>query len=165
MILLSIISALQFVLIWMYILLPLLELYNDKNPESKPFPYKMIFPYDADHSWQYGVTYFLTSLAGFGVVTTLFSEDSIFAFFTTYACGQFYLLHKRIDDIMIDGQSAIIDKYLKNADNSVHRREKILIQYKYRQIFVDIVRDHNVLIEYVLFTLLCLFWFLFFCLE
>lgn len=147
MILLRIISALQFVLIWMYILLPLLELYTDKHPENKPFPYKMMFPYDADHGWRYAMTYFLTSLAGFGVVTTLFSEDSLFAFFTTYTCGEFHLLHKRIDDIMVDGQSAVINEHSNGTNISVDDREKTLVQHKYRMLFIDIVRDHNVLIE------------------
>lgn len=66
-VLLKIISAMLFVLICMYVILPLFELISVTDSESKPFPYKMIFPYDAYSTFPYVITYFLTSLAGFGV--------------------------------------------------------------------------------------------------
>lgn len=117
-ILLKIISALLFVLICMYVILPLFELINVTESESKPFPYKMVFPYDAYNTLTYVITYFLTSLAGFGVVTTLFSEDSLFGFFIAYTCGQFTILHNKIDSLIDQGyvkstKKATFDKQVK----------------------------------------------------
>lgn len=99
-ILLKIVSVMQFTLICMYVILPLIEL--STNSESylleKPFPYKMIFPYDASNNGNlvYIITYFITSLAGFCVVVTLFAEDSLFCYFLSYSCGQFKLLHHNL---------------------------------------------------------------------
>lgn len=99
-ILLKIVSVMQFTLICMYVILPLFEL--STNSESyileKPFPYKMRFPFDASNNgnFVYIITYFITSLAGFCVVVTLFAEDSLFCYFLSYSCGQFKLLHHNL---------------------------------------------------------------------
>ncbi|XP_004529819.1 odorant receptor 13a [Ceratitis capitata] len=104
----QVISVLQSCLITMYCILPLVELYMlnaNLDQESlahidKPFPYKMLFPYDANHGWRYALTYLFTAWAGVCVVTTLFAEDSLFGFFVTYTCGQFRILHTQIDNII-----------------------------------------------------------------
>lgn len=150
MVVLRYISLLQFVLIWMYILLPLLELYNLEDGAEKPFPYRMLFPYDANKTVAYSVTYFLTSLAGFGVVTNLFSEDSLFGFFTSHTCGRFRLLHERITNLMRDSQDAAIEEFpnLMAQPNSSMRSAKI--QCEYRNHLIRIIHDHNILIRYSL---------------
>nr|XP_041630985.1 odorant receptor 13a [Drosophila kikkawai] len=92
-------------LIIMYCVLPLIELFFTFGLDSheKPFPYKMVFPYDPYSSWtRYVLTYVFTSYAGICVVTTLFAEDSIFGFFITYTCGQFRLLHDNINKLFTD---------------------------------------------------------------
>ncbi|XP_037726966.1 odorant receptor 13a isoform X1 [Drosophila subpulchrella] len=98
----SIMTALLSCLIIMYCVLPLVELFfgPEIDQEEKPFPYKMVFPYNPYHNWiSYALTYMFTSYAGICVVTTLFAEDTILGFFITYTCGQFRLLHERIDKI------------------------------------------------------------------
>lgn len=146
MIVLRVVSLLQFILILMYILLPLVELFTDLDPTNKPFPYKMRFPYNANHGFAYGTTYFLTSMAGFGVVTTLFSEDSLFGFFITYTCGQFRLLHSAIDNIIQNGQQLAI-KQNPNMLNNCEMMRTFYIQHEYRQQLVKIIHHHNVLIR------------------
>lgn len=145
MVVLRYISLLQFVLIWMYILLPLLELYNIEAGVEKPFPYRMLFPYDANKTISYSVTYFLTSLAGFGVVTNLFSEDSLFAFFTTHTCGRFRLLHDHISNLMRNGQEHAITKYKNLTDWSAVR--PAIVQREYRNHLIRFIHDHNILIR------------------
>lgn len=170
MVVLRYISLLQFVLIWMYILLPLLELPNLEDGGEKPYPYRMLFPYDANKTVAYSVTYFLTSyvnqnksffphflanysyvlysrLAGFGVVTNLFSEDSLFGFFTTHTCARFRLLHERISSLMRDSQERAIEKYpnLMAPTNSTIR--SAAIQREYRDHMIRIIHDHNILIR------------------
>lgn len=98
-------TALLSCLIIMYCALPLIELSLNFGLDSKekPFPYKMIFPYDPDSSWmRYALTYIFTSYAGICVVTTLFAEDSLFGFFITYTCGQFRVLHKNINKLFTE---------------------------------------------------------------
>lgn len=139
MIILTIVSWLQFVLIWMYILLPLVELFINMDAPEKPFPYKMRFPYDANRNVPYGFTYFLTSLAGFGVVTTLFSEDSLFAFFTSHTCAQLQLLQQHIDDMIRTAQINAVKRYPDS-----NRAQRMLdIQHEYRQLFAQYIRHHN----------------------
>lgn len=147
MIVLRIVSLLQFILIWMYILLPLLELFTDVDSANKPFPYKMRFPYDANHGISYAVTYFLTSLAGLGVVTTLFSEDSLFAFFTTHTCGQFRLLHQHIESIMRTGQLNGAKWHSRQLNGDTQVQRMACIQHEYRELLVKIIRHHNTLIQ------------------
>lgn len=141
------VSLLQFVLIWLYILLPFLELSNLDDGDEKPFPYNMLFPYNANTGWIYPLTYFLTSLAGFGVVTNLFSEDSLFGFFTTHTCARFRLLHDRISHVIRDSQECAIKKYpnLMDAESTAARSE--IIQHEYREQFLRIVDDHNKIIR------------------
>lgn len=148
MVILRYVSLLQFVLIWMYILLPLLELSGLNEGDEKPFPYNMLFPYDANHGLTYSVTYFLTSLAGFGVVTNLFSEDSLFGFFTTHTCGRFRLLHERISNVIRDGQECALKKYpnLMGTELTAAMRSEI-IQHEYREQFIRIIHDHKILIR------------------
>lgn len=150
MVVLRYVSLLQFILIWMYILLPLLELFTDVDAANKPFPYKMRFPYDANHGISYALTYFLTSLAGFGVVTTLFSEDSLFGFFIAHTCGQFRLLHQHIDGIVRTGQLNAAKRYPGHPANGGTQRHRMQesIQREYRHALVRIIRHHNVLIRY-----------------
>uniref|UniRef100_A0A1B0FMI2 Odorant receptor n=1 Tax=Glossina morsitans morsitans TaxID=37546 RepID=A0A1B0FMI2_GLOMM len=126
-------------LIAMYCLLPLIILFVDVgwNAPEKPFPYKMLFPYDAHNGWRYAFTYVFTSYAGICVVTTLFAEDSIFGFFITYTCGKFRILHQRIDNIISD---SIEVTSTRQNDNNVQRIfEKKLNEIAY---------DHNKLIEF-----------------
>lgn len=141
-VLLKIISAMLFSLICMYVILPLFELIHVTDSGSKPFPYKMLFPYDAYSTFPYIVTYFLTSLAGFGVVTTLFSEDSLFGFFVAYTCGQFTMLHEEIDGVIdrVDAKSKnnVIDLY-----TSVHERQAGR-QLRLKQI----IDHHNTITKY-----------------
>lgn len=142
------VSLLQFVLIWMYILLPLLELSGLEEGDPKPFPYNMLFPYDANSGLTYSMTYFLSSLAGFGVVTNLFSEDSLFGFFTTHTCARFRLLHERITSVIRDGQESALKKYpnLMGTELTAAVRSEI-IQCEYRERLIRIVHDHNILIR------------------
>lgn len=141
------ISLLQFVLIWMYILLPLLELYNLKEGGEKPWPYNMIFPYSTDSVWSYSITYFLTSLAGFGVVTNLFSEDSLFAFFTTHTCGRFRLLHENISNLMRNGQERALEKYPNLMEGNWSSVRDAAIQREYRDHLLRIIHDHRILLR------------------
>lgn len=103
------ISLLQFNLICIYVILPLFELATSPSVDGaaaakgvflyetvKPFPYPMLFPYNANHGLAYFLTYLFTSFSGFAVVTTLFSEDSLFCCFLTYSCGRLQLLHEEI---------------------------------------------------------------------
>lgn len=148
MVVLRYISLLQFVLIWMYILLPLLELYGMKDDVEKPFPYRMKFPYDANRPVAYSLTYFFTSLAGFGVVTNLFSEDSLFAFFTTHTCGRFRLLHERIMHLMRNGQKTALKKCPNLMDDNSFYAKNATIQMEYRNHLIRIINDHRTLIRY-----------------
>nr|QGW45441.1 odorant receptor 68 [Bradysia odoriphaga] len=132
-VLLKVISAMLFVLICMYVILPLFELIHVTDSGSKPFPYKMIFPYDAYSTFPYVVTYFLTSLAGFGVVTTLFAEDSLFGFFVAYTCGQFAILHEKINGIVdrVDTKSTKTDLHMTLCAREMTRklRLKLIIDH------------------------------------
>lgn len=109
-------SLLQFILICIYVILPLFDLFFDSSLPSaeeaanlvkgaflydtvQPFPYPMLFPYNANYGISYFLTYVYTSFSGFVVVSTLFSEDSLFCFFLTYACGRFELLHREIQEL------------------------------------------------------------------
>lgn len=105
-------SLLQFLLINIYVILPLFELITSPAVDGvnvpkgaflyetvRPFPYPMLFPYNANHGLSYLFTYIYTSFSGFAVVTTLFSEDSLFCSFLTYACGRLELLHEEIRDL------------------------------------------------------------------
>ncbi|EDX18048.1 GD17258 [Drosophila simulans] len=63
----SIMTSLLSCLIIMYCVLPLVEIFFGPayDAQNKPFPYKMIFPYDAQSSWiRYVMTYIFTSLRG-----------------------------------------------------------------------------------------------------
>lgn len=142
-------SLLQFLLISLYILLPLLELRNIEEGAKKPFPYQMIFPYDANRPVAYSVTYFFTSLAGIGVVTNLFSEDSLFAFFTTHTCGRFRLLHERCNNVMRIGQERALEKYPNLMTNKLSTVRNAIIQREYRNHLLRIIKDHRMLIRYV----------------
>lgn len=135
-----------FLLICMYVTLPLFELFADLNLEEKPFPYKMKFPYDANNGIKYPLTYILTSLAGFGVVTTLFSEDSLICYFITYACGQFKLIHFKIDEIMVTGQKNTIQKKNKHFIDGDGDGEKE-VQKEYCKLLMEVIRHQNVIIR------------------
>lgn len=142
------ISLLQFVLILLYITLPLLELFNIESGADKPYPYNMRFPYDANKTGAYAITYFLTSLAGFGVVTNLFSEDSLFAFFTTHTCARLRLLQENISQIMRTGQRIAIERNPSLMQNSTYSTVRSsIIQYEYQLQLIKIIQKHNILIE------------------
>lgn len=147
MVVLKYISLLQFVLIWMYIILPLLDLYKLEEGADRPFPYNMLFPYDANKTLAYSITYFLTSLAGFGVVTNLFSEDSLFAFFTTHTCGRFRLLHEHISNVIRNGQERALQKYPYLMTEQFATSRSAIIQREYRADLIQIIQDHNILIR------------------
>lgn len=147
MVVLRYISLLQFLLIWMYILLPLFDLYSLAEGADKPYPYNMLFPYNANKPVAYAITYCLTSLAGFGVVTNLFSEDSLFAFFTTHTCGRFRLLHEHISNVIRNGQERALAKNPNLMTEKCSELRSIIIQREYRADLIRIIRDHNVLIR------------------
>lgn len=129
-------------LILMYCILPLVVLFsNGLDADIKPFPYQMIFPYDAHHGWKYPLTYLFTSYAGICVVTTLFAEDSIFGFFLTYTCGQFEILHKQIDDLMLNAHEKVIKT--KGHNNA---KEKDF-QNEYVRQLNEIANRHNKLMQ------------------
>lgn len=125
-------------LILMYCILPLVILFFDVGLDAaeKPFPYKMLFPFNANYGWRYVITYIFTSYAGICVVTTLFAEDSIFGFFITYTWGKFKILHQRIDNIIIDASQLTPYKHVEGA-----------IQNTYTLLLNNIAYDHNKLIE------------------
>ncbi|XP_062139745.1 odorant receptor 13a [Drosophila sulfurigaster albostrigata] len=115
-------------LILMYCILPLVQLFSDfgMNAEDKPFPYKMGFPFNPYRNWMsYAATYLFTSYAGICVVTTLFAEDSLFGFFITYTCGQFRLLHERVEVLIVmtkanSSNNADITKLQRNQTLELH---------------------------------------------
>lgn len=130
----------------MYIFLPLLELRNIEHGADKPYPYRMRFPYDGNKPVTYAITYFLTSLAGFGVVTNLFSEDSLFAFFTTHTCGRLQLLNENISNIMKVGQERALNKYPKLVEKDQIYFREAAIQREYKLELIKLIRDHNTVI-------------------
>lgn len=139
------VSGMLFVLICMYVLVPLIELFTNPDSETKPFPYKMLFPYDANNGIFYILTYVLTSLAGFGVVTTLFAEDSLFGFFVAYICGQFRLLHRDIDGLMRTAQLNALRKCKDgraSVEEDLHRECNLLLN--------KCIQKHNKIIAFVL---------------
>ncbi|XP_073832673.1 odorant receptor 13a [Musca autumnalis] len=127
-------------LISMYCVMPLVVLFFDVglDADEKPFPYKMLFPYDAHHGWNYIMTYIFTSYAGICVVTTLFAEDSIFGFFVTYTCGKFQILHERIDNLVFDAYGSVVG----------NRQDENEIEDAYVKLLNHIAYDHNKLIEF-----------------
>lgn len=127
----KLVSGLMFVLICMYVLVPLIELFTISETDEKPFPYKMVFPYDANSGIVYAMTYLFTSVAGFGVVATLFSEDSLFGFYVSHVCGQFKLLHVKIADMTHSIQMQNIQGRKKS---DMHRTLK------------GIIVEHNIII-------------------
>lgn len=114
---------------------------------EKPFPYRMLFPYNANPKITYSMTYFLTSLAGFGVVTNLFSEDSLFAFFTTHTCGRFRLLHIEISGLIRNSQESAIQQYPQLMTNNWSGNRDAIINREYRDRIIRIVNDHRILIR------------------
>lgn len=121
-------------LILMYCILPVVELFFIVGVDEsiKPFPYKMVFPFNPYTSGiRYFFTYIFTANAGICVVTTLFAEDSIFGFFITYTCGQFRILHESIDNLMMATAKTIPLKRL---------------HYQQAQNLQRIVQQHNKLI-------------------
>lgn len=132
----SLVSGLMFLLICMYVLVPLAELFGDPLAPSKPLPYKMIYPYNPNEPTAvYAVTYVLASAAGFAVVGTLLAEDSLFGFYVSHLCGQFRQLHARIEQL----KHAIARYALRRGTHAEVKR-----------CLSGIVRQHNVLIGYML---------------
>lgn len=136
------ISGMLFVLICMYVIVPLFELFTEPDSKNKPFPYKMVFPYNANNGILYILTYIFTSLAGFGVVTTLFAEDSLFGFFVAYICGQFELLHRDIERLMKTAQLTAI----RNSKNSKQIQEYD-VQRECNLLLRLVIQKHNVIIK------------------
>lgn len=132
----------------MYVLGPLYELFAITDPNApKPFPYRMKFPYDANHGLSYAITYFITSLAGLGVVNTLLSEDSLFAFFITYTCGQFRMIHKSIDNLIYMGQERVKQRHRNTMMLHSVDVQKVYIQHEYHALLVKIIKHHNIVIR------------------
>ncbi|KAH8273283.1 hypothetical protein KR018_004827 [Drosophila ironensis] len=133
----SIMTGLLSCLIIMYCTMPLLELFlnTELNSDEKPFPYKMVFPYDPYSSWMtYFFTYLFTSYAGICVVTTLFAEDSIFGFFITYTCCQFQLLHENINNLLVTAKTREL----------IDDKERYMHQTRLKQI----IKKHNSIISF-----------------
>lgn len=149
MVILRYISLLQFLLILLYILLPLLELFTIEEGSVKPYPYKMKFPYDANRPGTYTITYFLTSLAGFGAVTNLFSEDSLFAFFTTYTCGRLRVIQEDISKIMQRGQTMAFKQNRDMKKRTSYKTHSLMVQKEYISQLIQIIKDHNTVIRLV----------------
>lgn len=141
------ISWLQFILIWMYIALPLFELLTIGPDDPKPYPYRMSFPYNANEPVAYGITYFLTSLAGYGVVTNLFSEDSLFAYFTTHTCGRLKLLHSDIANILRNGQRHALANDATLIKTNLSHAQIFNVQREYKQQLIKFIHDHNTIIR------------------
>ncbi|XP_055911272.1 odorant receptor 13a [Eupeodes corollae] len=138
----SLVSIMMMCLILMYCIMPLIELFSNPNLEEKPFPYKMIFFFDANHGWKYVITYIFTSFAGMCVVTTLFAEDSLIGFFVIYTCGQLRILHEDCSKIIPNAHRQIIADYGKLPVSEVH------IQRKYVQQLHKIAQRHSEIINF-----------------
>lgn len=134
-----------FVLICLYVLVPLIELFTDPYSEDLPFPYKMAFPYNPHTGTNYAITYVVSSVAGFGAISTLFSEDSIFGFFVSHSCGRFRLLHLAIEQLAEERL---------NADKGVLKRRGLRMVFgnddggeMSRLLLRRIVIQHNIIIK------------------
>lgn len=137
-----IMTALLLCLIILYCVMPLIELFFNLGLDShiKPFPYKMVFPYDPYCSLMvYVITYMFTSYAGICVVTTLFAEDSVFGFFITYTCCQFQLLHEKIRCL-----------FMEEIELNANDQNEWQIYYKRLE---SIVEKHNKIIRWVFFVI------------
>lgn len=130
-------SGLLFTLISIYVLLPLFELFFGKefvpdyqDPETKtflydtlkPFPYPMLFPYDANSGLSYVLTYFYTSFSGFVVISVLFGEDSLFCYFLMHTCGRYKVLH---EDIRKLRQKADLKEVISLHNTIIHFCNKL----------------------------------------
>lgn len=137
----KLVSVFQFVLISAYVFVPLLELFINHDLEELPFPFKMAFPYDARQMPAYAITYAGTSLAGFGALTTLLSEDSYFGFFLSHSCGRFRLLHMAIDQMGDERLSARKPGLglINRGDDDGGRRSRMTLKH--------IVDQQNTIIE------------------
>ncbi|KMZ10052.1 odorant receptor 13a isoform X1 [Drosophila simulans] len=150
----SIMTSLLSCLIIMYCVLPLVEIFFGPayDAQNKPFPYKMIFPYDAQSSWiRYVMTYIFTSYAGICVVTTLFAEDTILGFFITYTCGQFQLLHQRIAGIFAGSNEELAENIqLERLKCIVEKHNNIISFAKRLEDFFNPILLANLMISSVL---------------
>ncbi|KAH8368802.1 hypothetical protein KR084_007442 [Drosophila pseudotakahashii] len=151
----SIMTALLSCLIIMYCVLPLVEIFfgPELEPQDKPFPYKMVFPYNPHGSWiSYALTYMFTSYAGICVVTTLFAEDTIFGFFITYTCGQFQLLHERINKLFkgIPNTELAENLHLERLKRIVEKHNNIIRFAKRLEDFFNPILLANLMISSVL---------------
>lgn len=140
------VSGLLFALISAYVFVPLLEIVTKPDADELPFPYKMVFPYDARHMPAYAITYVGTSLAGFGALATLLSEDSYFGFFLSHSCGRFRLLHSAIDRLGDERLNAGVMArkrrrlgVLDAVDDDGGRKSRLALR--------TIVDQHNLIIE------------------
>lgn len=149
MVILRYISLLQFILISLYIMLPLVDLFTIEKGSARPYPYNMKFPYDAYRPGTYAITYFLTSLAGFGVVTNLFSEDSLFAFFTTFTCGRLRVIQEDISKIMHRGQTRAFKQNPDLNKRTSYKLHSLKVQKEYISQLIKIIKDHNTVIRLV----------------
>ncbi|KAH8421372.1 hypothetical protein KR009_003285 [Drosophila setifemur] len=149
----SIMTALLSCLIIMYCAMPLVELLLSLGLDAaeKPFPYKMVFPYDPYSSWlTYVLTYMFTSYAGICVVTTLFAEDSLFGFFITYTCGQFQLLHESIDNLFMVGNVKEQHLQQRRLKSIVQKHNNIIRFAKRLEDFFNPILLVNLMISSVL---------------
>ncbi|XP_070074286.1 odorant receptor 13a isoform X1 [Drosophila takahashii] len=151
----SIMTALLSCLIIMYCVLPLVEIFfgPELEPQDKPFPYKMVFPYNPHRSWiSYALTYVFTSYAGICVVTTLFAEDTILGFFITYTCGQFQLLHERINKLFkgIHNTELAEELQLERLKRIVEKHNNIIRFAKRLEDFFNPILLANLMISSVL---------------
>ncbi|EDV46924.1 uncharacterized protein Dere_GG17935 [Drosophila erecta] len=150
----TIMTSLLSCLIIMYCVLPLVEIFFGPafDAQNKPFPYKMIFPYDAQSSSiRYVLTYVFTSYAGICVVTTLFAEDTIFGFFITYTCGQFQLLHQRIAGLFRGSNADLAETIqLERLKRIVEKHNNIINFAKRLEDFFNPILLANLMISSVL---------------
>lgn len=73
-------------------------------------------------------------------VTTLFSEDSLFGFFVAYVCGQFTILHGKIENV-IDSKFTKKDSKLSVARNDKHVTREFQLK--------RIIDHHNRIAKYM----------------
>ncbi|XP_055383205.1 odorant receptor 13a [Condylostylus longicornis] len=137
-------SVLMILLISLYCTMPIVELlFLNSELDEKPFPYKMIFFYDAQKPiYRYVLTYIFTAMAGVAVVTTLFAEDSLFGYFVNHCCGQFQILGEEVAKVMPRGYENSLKKYGSNG------LTEALVQREYNYELHKIAKRHSTLIEF-----------------
>lgn len=130
----------------MYITVPLYVLVTVENSE-KPFPYKMVFPYDANHGFAYFLSYLMSAWAGFACVVTLFAEDSLICYFIIFACGRFQIIHHEIENLISTGRKNVVTRCQGKvlSDNEL----RVITWESYQKLLRNVIKHQNTVIKYV----------------